>query len=138
VTGGPPVRGDLLPLWHANGPLSEGERAAWKAAGQSIALGVELVAHLEPILGLEELQVGFCCDSEDLAEVFVERIRAENVEAKRRRAHPGGVNQSRACDVVLPCSPEFTREEIDHAVLAAVKASHGIMCPTLIRREFVP
>ena len=107
-------------------------------AGQSIAIGVELVAHLEPILALDELQVGFCCDSEELADAFVQRIEAENVGAERREAHPGGLNQSQACDVVLPCAPEFSREEIDHVVLAAVKASHGIMCPRFISRQFVP
>jgi hypothetical protein len=106
-------------------------------AGQSIAIGVELVAHLEPILAIDELQVGFCCDSEELAEAFAERIEAENVAAERREAHPGGVNQQRACDVVLPCAPGFSREEIDHVVLAAVKASHGIMCPRFISRQYV-
>jgi len=84
------------------------------------------------------MQVGFCCDSEDLADLFVERIRAENIDAERCQAHPAGLNQTRACDVVLPCAPSFTREEIDHAVLAAVKASHGIMCPPFISRQFVP
>jgi hypothetical protein len=99
---------------------------------------VELVAHLEPILAPDEMCVGFCCDSEDLACAFVERIQAENVGAACAAAHPGASGQTRACDVVLPCAPGFTSEEIDHVVLAAVKASHGIMCPSLIRRDFVP
>jgi hypothetical protein len=113
-------------------------RAAWRTAANSIALGVELVAHLEPILDVEEMRVGFCCDSEDLALRFVERIEAENIGAERVRAHPGAVGQAIACDVVLPCAPKFDTEAIDHVVLAAVKASHGIMCPALIRRDFVP
>ena len=82
--------------------------------------------------------MGFCCESEELADLFVERIRAENIGAERREAHPGGLNQTCGCDVVLPCAPSTTREQIDHAVLAAVKASHGIMCPRFINRRFVP
>jgi hypothetical protein len=138
VTGGPPVRGDLLPLWSPPSSLPDDQREAWKSAGQSIALGVELVAHLEPILDLGDLRVGFCCDSEELAGIFAERIRAENVQAEQRRAHPGGIAQIHACDVVLPCAPDFNREQIDHVVLASVKASHGIMCPRLISRNYVP
>jgi hypothetical protein len=118
--------------------LSADDCAAWRTAANSIALGVELVAHLEPILAPEAMLVGFCCDSEDLAGVFVERIEAENVGAECAAVHPGSAGQTRACDVVLPCAPGFTAEEIDHVVLAAVKASHGIMCPSLIRRESVP
>lgn len=103
--------------------------------GQSIAIGVELVAHLEPILDLDALRVGFCCDSEDLAELLAERVRAENVGAAHCRAHPSGAAQAEACDVVLPCRPGASREEIDHAVLAAVKAAHGVLCPTGNRRS---
>jgi hypothetical protein len=98
---------------------------------------VELVAHLEPILDLDALRVGFCCDSEELAATFVERICTENIEAERCRAHPGNADQPLACDVVLPCAPSFRQEEIDHAVLAAVKASHGIMCPSFLSRRYV-
>lgn len=129
MTGGPPVRGELLPLWQPPGEVSDELRRAWVESGQSIALGVELVAHLEPILAIEELQVGFCCDSEDLADLLVDRIKAENIDAERTRAHPGGINQYQACDVTLPCRPGASREEIDHVVLAAVKASHGVLCP---------
>ena len=100
-------------------------------------MGLELIAHLEPILSPDALQAGFCCGSEELAGLFGERIRAENVYAERCRAHPGVVAQVHACDVVLPCGPNFTREEIDHVVLAAVKASHGLLCQSLINRRFV-
>jgi len=130
MTGGPPVRGDLLPLWRPAGAPSPEDREIWRVAGQSIAIGVELVAHLEPVLDLDALLVGFCCDSEDLAEFLAQRVRAENVDAEHCRAHPGSRIQSQACDVVLPCRPGASREEIDHAVLAAVKAAHGVLCPT--------
>jgi hypothetical protein len=103
-------------------------------AAQSIAIGVELVAHLEPVLDLDALRVGFCCDSEDLAELLAQRVRAENVDAVHRRAHPNAAGQEQACDVVLPCRPDATREEVDHAVLAATKAAHGILCPVGSRK----
>lgn len=120
----------MLPLWRPPDDPTDEQRRAWLEAGRRIATGVELVAHLEPILAVDELRVGFCCDSEELAAMIAERILTENVGAETCRAHPGGVNQNEACDVVLPCRPGASSEEIDHAVLAAVKASHGLLCPT--------
>jgi hypothetical protein len=101
----------------------------WQAPGWRIALGIELVAHLEPVLDTERCLVGFCAESEELADLFVDLIRTENLEARRARAHPAGDEQRLACDVLLPCRPDAPDDEVDNAIVAAVKASHTILCP---------
>jgi hypothetical protein len=101
--------------------------------GWRIALGVELVAHLEPVLDTERCMVGFCAESEELAAEFITLVRTENLEARQARAHPGGGKQARACDVLLPCRPDATDAEVDNAIIAAVKASHTILCPVGLR-----
>jgi hypothetical protein len=103
--------------------------AAWQLPGWRIALGVELVAHLEPLLANDHCQVGFCCESADLADEFIRLIRLENLEARRAAAHPGGVDQAEECDVLLPCRPDAPESEVDNAIVASVKASHSILCP---------
>lgn len=121
------MRGDLLPLWVPERDLDETARAAWRTSAYRIALGVELVAHLEPIVDPDRLAVGFCAASAELAELLARAIRRENVDAATARAHPG-MTQESACDVILPCRPGATDEEIDHAVLAATKAAHAYFC----------
>ncbi|MHB8574364.1 MAG: hypothetical protein ACYDCQ_03440 [Dehalococcoidia bacterium] len=101
--------------------------------GWRVALGVELVAHLEPVLSPERCQVGFCCESEELADEFVRLIRVENLEARTAKAHPTGAAQRSACDVLLPCRPDAPDSEVDNAIVAAVKASHTILCPAGLR-----
>ena len=44
------MRGELLPLWQPGSDLGDAERAAWETPAYRMALGVELVAHLEPIV----------------------------------------------------------------------------------------
>jgi hypothetical protein len=73
--------------------------------------------------------VGFCCESADLAAEFVAIIRNENLEARRARAHPGVSVQAEECDVLLPLRAGAPDDEIDNAIVAAVKASHTILCP---------
>jgi len=98
-----------------------------------VALGVELVAHLEPVLDIDRCRVGFCAESEELAAEFVKLIDVENLEARQRRAHPSGVAQRLACDVLLPLRPDAPDDEVDNAIVAAVKASHTILCPAGLR-----
>lgn len=107
--------------------------AQWQTPGWRIALGVELVAHLEPVLDTDRCVVGFCCESAELAAEFVKLIRTENLEARQSEAHPGGTRQKEACDVLLPCRPYAPDSEVDNAIVAAVKASHTILCPAGLR-----
>ena len=86
----------MLPLWQPATRVDDATRAAWQAPAYRIALGVELVAHLEPIVDTERLYVGFCGHSRELAELLVAAIQKENVgppppgripvRSRRRRA----------------------------------------------------
>jgi len=133
VTGGQPVRGDMLPFWDAGEAPNADVVSAWQTSGWRVALGVELVAHLEPVLTPERCQVGFCCESAELAAEFVKLIRTENLEARQAKAHPGGSAQHEECDVLLPCRAEAPEDEVDNAIVAVVKASHTILCPAGLR-----
>jgi hypothetical protein len=113
----------------ADGPLPEAAFNAWQERAFRIALGVELVAHMEPIVDEERLLVGYCVGSPELAAQIVAAIALENVGAQVARAHPGEPDQPLACDVILPCRPEATDEEVEQAVLAAVKSGHALLCP---------
>jgi hypothetical protein len=117
----------MLPLWRPDGDLDHTARAAWETVAYRIALGVELVGHLEPLVDSERLYVGFCAQSPDLAELLCDAVLKENVGAAVARAHPG-VAQEHACDVLLPCRPDAGDEDDKHAVLAAVKAAHAYFC----------
>ena len=101
-----------------------------------MALGVELVAHLEPILNVDACQVGFCVESDELAETFVQLIAVENLEARAAAAHPDGSNVGRRCDVLLPLPPSATDAEVDNCIVVAVKASHTILCPAELVEKF--
>jgi hypothetical protein len=127
--GGPPIRGDLLPLWDLGDALDPETARVWTDKAFRVALGVELVAHLEPILDEARYVVGFCAGSEPMARRLCAAVLQENIEARVARAHPpGAAAQPLACDVLLPCSPWATDEAVEQSVLGAVKASHAVLC----------
>ncbi len=127
------MRGDLLPFWNPDdAPLPE-TVSAWQTGGWRVALGVELVAHLEPVLAIDRCLVGFCAESDELADEFVRLIRIENLDARRGMAHPDGIDQDRECDVLLPLRPDAPDDEVDNCIVASVKASHTILCPAGLR-----
>ena len=109
------------------------ERDGWQTVAYRLALGVELVAHLEPIVDPDRSYVGFCAQSPKLAELLAGAVMRENVGAAVARAHPG-MAQDAACDVVLACRPDATDEEVNHAVLAATKAAHAFFCSKPVGR----
>ncbi len=123
----------MLPFWNGGDAPATETVAAWLTPGWRVALGVELVAHLEPILSQERCLVGFCAESAALAEEMVKLILAENLEARQASAHPDHAGQTEACDVLLPCRPNAPDDEVDNAIVAAVKASHTILCPVGLR-----
>lgn len=126
----------MLSFWDGGPSPAQHIVEAWQLPGWRIALGVELVAHLEPVLSTERCQVGFCCESAELAEEFVKLIAVENLEARVARAHPNASQQTEACDVLLPCRPDAPESEVDNAIVAATKASHAILCPVELRDRF--
>ena len=117
----------MLPLWQAGPDVDAATRSAWQTVAYRLALGIELVAHLEPIVDPDRLYVGFCAHSHELAGMLVEAVLKENVGAVVARAHPG-MDQETACDVILACRPGATDEEVHHAVLAGTKAAHAFFC----------
>ncbi|MBI2759820.1 MAG: hypothetical protein HYX51_00130 [Chloroflexi bacterium] len=117
----------MLPLWDHDETVDAEVRGEWQMPAYRIALGVELVAHLEPIVDAERLYVGFCGHSGELAKMLVDAVLKENVGAGAAKAHPG-MEQDEACDVILPCYPGMTDKNVDHAVLAATKAAHAFFC----------
>lgn len=121
------MRADLLPLWERSGDIDEATRRAWEPVAFRVALGVELVAHLEPIVDSGRLQTGFCVRSAELARLLATAVQEENVGARTGRAHPG-MEQAEDCDVILACRPGAPDEEVNHAVLAATKAAHAFFC----------
>lgn len=123
----------MLPFWDAGTSPAPETVAAWQTGGWRVALGVELVAHLEPVLAVDRCLVGFCAESEELADEFVKLIQSENLDARRGKAHPNGMPQSRECDLLLPLRPEAPEDEIDNCIVASVKASHTILCPAGLR-----
>lgn len=125
--GGPPARADLLPLWQPPAGIDEATRAAWLTRAYRIAIGVETVAHLEPIVDEERLVVGFCARSAELAGLMRDAILKENVGAAVAKAHPG-MEQDDACDVILACHPDAEDEDTKHSVVATTKTAHVFMC----------
>ena len=121
----PPLRAadDELKIW-APGHVAEDERAEWTRVANRIAIGVELTAHLEPIVMPDRLWVGFCCFDSARATEFAKLVGAENIEALAGSGHPRQPGGDHNCDVLLPCRPGLTDAEIDQAVLAATRASH--------------
>lgn len=125
---GPPLReaeGELK-IW-APRHVADDERARWTRAANRIAIGVELTAHLEPIVMPDRLWAGFCCFDSARAREFARLIEAENIEAVAGSGHPLQPGGDHNCDVLLPCRPDLTDAEIEQAVLAATRASHRFM-----------
>lgn len=141
------MRGILLTFWEPTLPLSDSERRQWLASAERIAHGLRLLAHLDVFTDARTLRVGFSLGGDEhLAERYVAAIALENVEARRTSAAPsqsdiepagrtrrvlrrivGRVTAPLPVDeVLLPCAPNATSEEIRHVVLAALKASHGL------------
>lgn len=130
--GGAPVRGDLLTYWQPDGPVSETARKQWIQNAERIATGLLELAHLPAFIDPRSYRVGFFCEGDvDLANAYVEHITAEQVEA-RQVSPPVPARLTGNCDdlptdeVVLPCRPNAEDEEIVHAVLATMKASHAL------------
>lgn len=121
------MRGDLLPYWEPATTVGAAERGHWLAAAERIAGGIAELAHLEAFVDAAHYRVGFSCDGDtELAADYARAIRDENVEA--RQVAPAGTpdGDAPADEIVLPCRPGASDEEITHAVLAALKASHAL------------
>jgi hypothetical protein len=147
--GGLPVRGDLLAYWEPVGPVSEADRRQWIRNAERIATGLMELAHLPAFVDPRSYRVGFFCDGNtELARSYVEAINAERIEARQVSPPlPGSTSgdgkeslarraaklvtrlqddELPADEVVLPCRPDAEDEEIVHAVLATMKASHAL------------
>jgi hypothetical protein len=158
--GGPPVRGDMLTYWEPDGEVSDDDRKQWILNAERIATGIVELAHLPAFVDPRTFRVGFFCEGDvELAQAYVQQIAAERIEA--RQVSPplpgkveGGGGQSLARkaakmlmrldqdelpadEVVLPCRPDATDEEIIHAVLSAMKASHALEFEIVIDDEQV-
>ena len=123
------MRGDLLASWAPTGPVGADERRRWAVAARRIATGVAELAHLDPFVDATHFGVGFVCDGDAaLAAAYEDAIRRENVDARRvaRTGPPGGDVRLPADAIALPCRPDATDDEIRHAVLATMKASHAL------------
>lgn len=141
--GGAPVRGDLLVYWRPDGPVSEAARKQWIQNAERIATGLLELAHLPAFVDPRSFRVGFFCEGDvDLASAYVEHINAERVEARQvsppvpERTNGGG-DELPADEVVLPCRPDAEDEEIVHAVLATMKASHALEFQVVLDEEQV-
>jgi hypothetical protein len=129
ASGGPPARADLLPYWEPDTALDSEARERWQDRAYRLALGIEVVAHLEPIVDEERLCAGFCVRSAALAEAMRDAILGENMGAIVARAHPGEHGeQTAACDVLLACHPDASDEDVKHGVVAATKTAHALLC----------
>jgi hypothetical protein len=156
--GGAPVRGDLLTYWEPVGPVSDADRRQWIHNAERIATGLLELAHLPAFVDPRSFRVGFFCEGDiELAKAYEEAIASENVEARRvspplpgQSTGPDGPSLARkaakfvmrltedelpADEVVLPCRPHAEDEEIVHAVLATMKASHALEFEVVIDDE---
>lgn len=107
------------------------------------------LAHLSAFVDPRHFRVGFFCEGDvKLAIEYERQIGVENVEARRVSPPvPGDLrqdgapslarkatrlllrmreNELPADEIVLPCRPDAPNEEIIHAVLATMKASHAL------------
>lgn len=117
------MRGDLLPFWEPSRPLDDTERQRWFAAAERIATGISILAHRDAYVDVVRAHVGFRCDHDvALASAYERAIRGERIDARRIAPIPG----READEIVLPCRPDATDEEIHHVVLAVMKASHAL------------
>jgi hypothetical protein len=158
--GGAPVRGDLLGYWEPHDSVSDADRRQWIANAERIATGLMELAHLPSFVDPRSFRVGFFCEGNvELAMAYEEAIASENVEARRvspplpgQAGGPDGPSLARkaakfvlridddelpADEVVLPCRPDAEDEEIIHAVLATMKASHALEFEIVVDDEQV-
>ncbi len=124
------MRGTLLPYWEPAGTGTDEEQRRWLAAAERIATGIVELAHLDAFVDAAHHRVGFSCYGDvALAAAYETAIRRERVEARQVApivaARRGGAERPRD-EVVLPCRPEASDEEVTHAVLAMMKASHAL------------
>lgn len=138
--GGPPVRGEMLAYWEPDGPVDDDRRAQWIRNAERIATGLVELAHLPAFVDPRSYRVGFFCDGDiELAGAYVESIMVERIEARQVSPPvPESANGSAARpadEVVLPCRPEADDEEIIHAVLATMKASHALEFQIVVDAE---
>lgn len=147
--GGAPVRGDMLSYWEPGTRVSEAERKQWVRNAERIATGLMELAHLPAFVDPRSFRVGFFCEGDvELAAAYVQHIVSERIEARQvspplpgQSSANGDVSLARkaaklimrmeadelpADEVVLPCRPDAPDEEIVHAVLATMKASHAL------------
>ena len=120
MTGGPPVRGDLLPYWQPDAPVSSADRAAWLLAARRIGIGLRELAHVRAEVDEELLTLAFACASMRSAIAYEGAIRSEKVAARIVEDGTG------MAGVALPCRPGATDDEVKHVVLAVVKAAHTV------------
>ena len=133
------MRVTLLRQWEPGGPITTEERRRWLVAAERIATGIVELAHLDVFVDAEALRIGFSCDGDTaLAAAYEEAIRRENIEARRVAPTVAGRDDDigRPLDeVTLPCSPFAGDEEITHAVLATMKASHALEFGIVLEAE---
>lgn len=116
----------------------------WLQASERIATGLRVLAHLDAFTDVRRLTVGFSlAGDEALAARYVDAMRDEHVDARTSSAGNEQTTGATRCrllsavmrkiagnlpadEVLVPCSPEATDDEIKHVVLAALKASHAI------------
>lgn len=118
------MRGETLVFWASEDPIDAEADAAWNRAAQRIVNGLVELGHLTSFIEPERRLVGFCAQAPAEAVRFAGFIADENVESHVVCGRPDGIGP--IDDVVLPCSPAATDEEIRHVVLAAVKAAHAV------------
>jgi hypothetical protein len=137
----------VLSYWQPGALLGDDERRQWLEAAERIVRGLRLLAHLDAFTDARALRVGFTVGGDEaLAARYVAAIAQENVEARQTSAMPdqtvvpprGAVRRALrrivdrltaslpADEVLLPCAPHASSEEITHVVLAALKASHAL------------
>ena len=136
----------MLDFWRPEDSIDDATRQRWLRAGERVATGLRVLAHLDAFTDVRRLTVGFSlAGDENLAERYVKAIRDEHIDARlsspiddrthdadagrrgllsaARRLLAGNLARD---EVLLPCRPDATDEEIKHVVLAALKASHAL------------
>jgi len=134
----------MLEFWQPEDRIDDATRQRWLRAGERVATGVRVLAHLDAFTDVRKLTVGFSlAGNETLAAHYVQAIRDERIDARlsspiedgthdagrrglfsaARRLLAGSLPRD---EVLLPCRPDATDEEIKHVVLAALKASHAL------------
>ena len=135
----------MLEFWQPGDSIDDATRQRWLRAGERVATGLQVLAHLEAFTDVRRLTVGFSlAGNEALAARYAQAIRDERIDARlgsplgelacqgsgrngllsaARRLLAGNLRRD---EVLLPCRPDATDEEIKHVVLAALKASHAL------------